>query len=334
MFSFARPGPPRVRPRLPFWPARSRGSVAPMRRALLLLVALWSGPASAETLRVGPGQRFERPSQAAAVARAGDTVRIAAGRYTDCAIWRAPGLRIMADGGPVEITGPVCGSKALFVTAAPRIEIVGITFRGATAPAGNGAGIRAEGGDLTIRASRFEENENGILSAPTPGATILVEDSTFLRNGALRDGRECAHGIYIGAAGALLIRRSRFEATRVCHHVKSRAARTEILDSQILDGPDGRASFLVDIPNGGELLLRGNTLRKGPNSGNPGTAIALGFEGARIDTPRLRILDNRFENVMPRGTTFVANRTATPAELVGNRLTGRVEPLAGPGTVR
>lgn len=305
-----------------------------MRAALALLLTLLPGLAAAETLRVGPGQRFDRPSQAAAAARAGDTVLIAPGRYVDCATWRTPDLRIVADGGPVEITGPVCGRKALFVTAAPRIEVVGITFRGATSYAGNGAGIRAEGGDLIIRHSRFEENENGILSAPTPGATILVEDSTFLRNGALRDGRDCAHGIYIGAVGALVIRRSRFEATRVCHHVKSRAARTEITDSAILDTPEGRASYLVDIPNGGEVLLRGNLFRKGPGSGNAGTIVALGFEGVRLATPRLRILDNRVENLMPRGTTFVANRTTTPAELAGNVLGARIEPLAGPGSAR
>lgn len=305
-----------------------------MRVAAALLLACLPAFAAAETLRVGPGHRFERPSQAAAVARPGDTVLIAPGRYTDCATWRAPDLRILADGGPVEITGPVCGNKALFVTAAPRIEIVGLTFRGATSYAGNGAGIRAEGGDLVIRRSRFEENENGILSAPTPGATILIEDSAFLRNGAHREGRDCAHGLYIGTAGALLIRRSRFEATRVCHHVKSRASRTEILDSEILDGPGGRASFLLDIPNGGELLLRGNTLRKGPDSGNPGTAVALGFEGAVLPTPRLRVLDNRFENLMPRGTVFVVNRTTTPAELAGNRFSGTVVPLAGAGSVR
>ncbi|MFC7539489.1 hypothetical protein ACFQU2_08490 [Siccirubricoccus deserti] len=117
-----------------------------------------------------------------------------------------------------------------------------------------------------------------------PDATLLIEDSVFLGNGALRDGHACARGIYAGRLGALLIRRSRFEATRVCHHVKSRAARTEVVDSQILDTPDDNASYLVDLPNGEEVLLRGNTLHKGPRSGNPGTAIAIGFEGDAADS--------------------------------------------------
>jgi hypothetical protein len=305
-----------------------------MRLARLIpLLALLAAPAAAETLRVGPGQRFQRPSQAAAVAREGDTVLIAAGRYTDCATWRAPGLTIAAEGGAVVLNGPVCAGKALFITAAPRITVSGLTFRGATAPAGNGAGIRAEGGALTIRRSHFEGNENGILTANAPEATLLIEDSVFLGNGALRDGHDCAHGIYAGRLGALVIHRSRFEATRVCHHVKSRAARTEVVDSQILDTPDGNASYLVDVPNGGEVLLRGNILRKGPHSGNPGTAIAIGFEGVTQPTPSLRILDNRFETLLPRATVFVRNRSTTAAELSGNSLTGRVVALEGPGRV-
>jgi hypothetical protein len=248
-------------------------------------------------------------------------------------VWRAPDLRIRADGGPVEISGPVCQRKALFVTAAPRIEITGITFRRATTEEGNGAGIRAEGGDLTIRDSRFEENENGILAAATPDTTIRIENSVFRGNGALSGGA-CAHGIYIGNIAALIVERSRFEATRICHHIKSRALRTEITDSQILDGPETEASFLVDISNGGDLLLRGNTMRKGPNAGNNTAAVAVGFEGARNPTSTLRILDNRFENVMPRPTSFVVNRTQAQAVLAGNALTGRVTPLVGPGNVR
>ncbi|GGC59368.1 hypothetical protein GCM10011504_41940 [Siccirubricoccus deserti] len=166
-----------------------------------------------------------------------------------------------------------------------------------------------------------------------PDATLLIEDSVFLGNGALRDGHACARGIYAGRLGALLIRRSRFEATRVCHHVKSRAARTEVVDSQILDTPDDNASYLVDLPNGEEVLLRGNTLHKGPRSGNPGTAIAIGFEGVTQPTPSLRILDNRFETLLPRVTVFVRNRSKVAVELSGNSLTGRVVALVGPGRV-
>jgi hypothetical protein len=278
---------------------KAAGRRAPPLVLGLLLAAAAAAPATAETLRVGPGERFAVPSAAAAAALPGDQVLIRAGGYVDCAVWRAPDLTIRAEGGgPVVIEGTVCGGKALFVTAAPRITIEGLTFRGAVAPGGNGAGIRAEGGDLTVRRSRFEHNENGILTASDPQATLLIEDSVFEANGALREGLECAHGLYAGNLGRVVIRRSRFERTQLCHHVKSRAAVTEITDSEILDSPDGEASYLVDVPNGGDVLIRGNTLRKGPRTGNPTTAIALGFEGVRHPTRSLRIEANRFENLL------------------------------------
>lgn len=308
-----------------------------IRHVALASFLAWAAPAFAEgrVLRVGPGEALALPSQAAAAARDGDRVTIAPGTYRDCAIWRARDVTVEATGGPVVITGPVCDGKGLFVAAAADLSIVGITFRGAQAEAGNGAGIRAEGGNLTVRRSTFEDNENGILTAANlPTARLVVEDSVFVGNGALRDGRECAHGIYAGNLALVAIRGSRFFDTQACHHVKSRAQRTEIEDSRIEDGPTGAASYLVDIPNGGDLLLRGNWLRKGPLTGNATAAVMIGAEGVRRPTTTLRVEGNTFESLMSGPTAFVANRTEVPARLVGNRLSGVVLPLLGPGFVR
>ncbi|MFL1463381.1 hypothetical protein ACI6QG_14340 [Roseococcus sp. DSY-14] len=300
-----------------------------LRPALLLLLA-FSAPAAAETWRVGPGEALRLPSEAAARAGPGDTVLLAAGTYADCAVWRAPGVTVAAmEGAAPVITGPVCAGKGLFVAAAPGLVVRGLTFRGARAAEGNGAGIRAEGGDLTVLASRFEDNENGILTSPSgAGWRLVVEDSAFLRNGALL--RECAHGIYAGQWAEVVVRRSRFADTRVCHHLKSRAARTELSDSVVEDGPDSLTSYLVDTPNGGDLLLRGNTLVKGPRTDNPLTAVMIGAEGVRHPTRSLVIEGNRFESRLEAPVFFVFNRTAAPVRLEGNQLRGRVVPLGGP----
>lgn len=307
----------------------------PFTRPLLLLAMLAvSITAHAATTReVGPGHAYTRPSEAARVAQPGDRIIIAPGVYHDCAIWRAPDLTIeAAPGGPVEITGPVCGGKALFVTAAPRITIIGVSFRGAVADPGNGAGIRAEGGDLTIRRSRFIDNQNGILTANNPEATLLIDSSEFTGNGALIG--DCAHGLYAGRLGAVVIMNSRFTDTRICHHVKSRAARTEIIDTAILDGEDTFTSYLIDIPNGGDLLVSGVTLRKGPRANNTQAAIVIGAEGVVHPTTRIVVRDTQFTNRMSRRTTFLRNLTPAPAELRGNTLRGPVRPLEGPGNIR
>ncbi len=300
---------------------------------LLLLLLLAAPAAGAERLlRVGPGEEFARPSQAAAVARDGDRVLIAPGRYADCATWRAPRLTIEAAGEAV-IEGPVCGGKALFVIAAPDVTVIGLTFRGAVAPDENGAGIRAEGGSLTVRRSRFLDNQNGILTmARMPEATLLIEDSAFLGNGFR--GRDCAHGLYAGDLALVAIRRSRFEATRACHHIKSRAARTEVTGTLIADGPEGGAAYLIDLPNGGDLLLRDSVLRKGPRSANGRAAIVIGAEGLRQPTRSLVIERTRFANLMPRPTTFLRNLSPAPAMLAGNSFEGLVIALEGPGRAR
>ncbi|MDO9498821.1 MAG: hypothetical protein Q7J52_01905 [Falsiroseomonas sp.] len=291
--------------------------------------------AAGRILRVGPGEPFPLPSAAAAAAREGDRVVIAPGQYRDCAVWRVPRVTIeAAPGGEVEIHGPICAGKALFVASAPGLVVAGLTFRGARATEGNGAGIRAEGGDLTVRASRFIDNENGILTHRDPTAKLLVEDSVFQGNGALRNGRDCAHGIYVGQWARVTIRRSEFRDTQACHHIKSRALRTEILQSFIEDGPQGRSSYLIDIPSGGDLILRGSRLIKGPLTGNPVGAVVIGSERTLNPTRELLIEDNDFENRMTSVTAFVVNRGEVPAVLNGNRLSGPTRPFLGAGRLR
>ena len=60
----------------------------------------------------------------------------------------------------------------------------------------------------------------------------------------------------------------------------------------------------------------------------------IGAEGATTPTLYLRARGNQFDNAMGREVTFLVNRTRTPALLEGNRLSGQVRPLEGPGTVR
>jgi hypothetical protein len=308
-------------------------------RDLLLAFALASSVAAAaeektsRMLEVGSGAEFALPSRAAAVARTGDVVRIAAGTYRDCAVWprRADHLTIEATGGPVVITGPSCQFKALFVIDGDDTTVRGITFEGAKAPRHNGAGIRAEGRDLTVEDSQFIDNEEGILAGSNRASAIVVRNSTFKGNGNCIEA--CAHGIYVGAIAELRIEGSHFLEQHVGHHVKSRANRTVLIENTIEDGPSGTASYLVDIPNGGGLVMRRNMLEKGPLSDNPEVAITLGEEGVTNPTSEIAIEDNEFANDTTIETLFVRNGTMGVAVLQGNRTRGAVTPLQGRGTV-
>ncbi len=296
--------------------------------ALVLMVAA-VGRGEARTLLVGPGRLLHLPSQAAAIAATGDRVEIDPGVYEDCAVWRADHLTISGAGPGVVIENRICQGKAIFVTDGADITIAGLTLRHARAPERNGAGIRAEGGDLTLRAMRFIDNENGILAAPMPHATIRIEDSMFADNGVCAP--VCAHGIYVNDLAKLSILGSRFFETHDGHHIKSRARATELIGNTITDGQHGTASYLVDLPNGGALLMRGNTLEKGPKTENTGTAIAIGEEGVTHPDGAITLTGNRFTNDGPAETVFLRNRSPIPAELRDNAFTGKVIPLIGPG---
>ena len=133
-------------------------------------------------------------------------------------------------------------------------------------PDENGAGIRGEGPDLVVDHVRFINNQNGILSG-TGGGTMTIRDSLFDKNGFC--GRACAHGIYVGSLDLLRVEHTVFRDTKQGHHIKSRALRTEVIDCDIQDGPTGTASYEIEIPNGGSLVVRGNTIEKGPKARKP-----------------------------------------------------------------
>jgi hypothetical protein len=152
---------------------------------------------------------------------------------------------------------------------------------------------------------------------------VRITDSAFIGDGTCI--RLCAHGVYAGARIALLeIDDSVFLDTKVGHHIKSRARNTIIRDNRIEDGPTGTASYLIDIPNGGNVLIQGNTMEKGAHSENPAVAISIGEEGVKNPTSVLIVRGNVFHSDEPARTAFVRDDTPVPVELSGNAVTGDV----------
>jgi len=255
--------------------------------------------AAGRVLEVGPGKPYALPSAAAAAAQAGDVVRIAAGDYRgDVATWRASDLAICGDGGRARLyaEGRSAQGKAIWVIAGDRVIVEDIEFRDAKVPDRNGAGIRAEGAALAVRRCAFIDNENGILGG-RPGATIVIEASEFARNGA-GDGQ--SHNLYIGRVDRLEVRASWFHEARIGHNLKSRAKETRIENSYFMDGPTGTSSYLIDVPDGGRVFLRGNLLHKGPRADNP-NAIAFGAEALFWPDNALEMVHNSVVVTYPGG---------------------------------
>jgi parallel beta helix pectate lyase-like protein len=286
---------------------------------------------AAATLGVGPDKAYKTPSAAAAAAKDGDHIDIAPGEYFDCAVWRANNIVIEGTAPGVVITDKTCMGKGLFVIVGNDITVRNLTLARARVPDMNGAGIRQEGRNLTVDGVKFIDNQNGILGAAEPDSTVIIRNSDFEQNGVCSPS--CAHGIYFNALRLLRVEHSRFVETRQGHHIKSRAARTEVMGCDISDGPNGTASYLIDVPNGGSVLVRDNKLEKGPKAENHKAAIAIGEEGVTQPTKEILIENNFFRNNGDYQTTLVWNVTATPATLSANKLSGAITALNGDGTV-
>jgi hypothetical protein len=308
--------------------------LSPLLLLALAAVAVLPRSAQARTLEVGEGKEYAVPSLAIKAAKDGDTVLIAPGTYYDCAAVGASNLTIAGASAdkPAILTDTTCMGKALLITVGSNITVRNLVLQRARVPDGNGAGIRAEGHDLTVDHVQFIDNQNGILAADRPDGTIIIRNSTFDRNGFC--DRACAHGIYVGKLKLLHIENSTFTGTKRAHHIKSRAARTEVIGCHISDGPDGTASYHIDASNGGAVVVRNSVFEKGPQAENHTAIIMIGEEGVNQPTPEITIENNTARNDGDFPTVFVYNQTATEAMLKGNKLSGKIVPLHGDGKVQ
>jgi hypothetical protein len=219
------------------------------------------------------GCQYASLQDAVAAALAGDEVVLAPGVYEEGAVIAVPGLVLRGEPG-AHLRGQAVEGKAALVVKAAGVVIEGIECSGIAVRDNNGACIRIEGDDLTVRNVYFHDNQQGILSGPG-GGTLLVEGSLLERNGF--EGR--AHGIYIGPTiQTFMFRNNRVLATtNAGHGVKSRAQKT-VIENNVIAGLDGHDSRAIDLPNGGDVVIRGNVLEKGPNSENE-QMIGLALEG-------------------------------------------------------
>jgi hypothetical protein len=278
-----------------------------------------------KTLEVGADLDLKKPSAAAKLAADGDTIEIAPGEYYDCAIWYASNLTIVGKGDGAIITDVSCQGKALFVIVGHDITVRNLTFARARVPDGNGAGIRAEGKNLTIEHSRFINNQTGLLSTDVPDGTITIRASEFVRNGACDPG--CAHGIYTSRLALLRIEQSSFSGTRGGDAIKSGALRTELVGNAIEDGKDGTGAYLVEIPNGGSLVMDDNSLEKASPTARA-AVVMLGSETRVQPSAELSFTRNRLVDDSGKISVFVLNWSDGNPVFAGNTMPATVSEVS------
>jgi len=279
----------------------------------------------AATLQVGPDKPFQAPCAAIAVAATGDVIEIDAGLYRrDVCVIRRDNLTLRGVNGRAHLEAEDASAqgKAIWVIHANDVVVENIEFSGASVPDQNGAGIRAEGMNLTVRNCYFHDNQDGILESNVAGSNILIEFSEFDHNGF---GTGQAHNLYIGHAGSLTFRFNWSHRAKVGHLLKSRASQNYIYFNRLTD-ETGNSSYEIDLPNGGSSYVIGNLIEQGKNTGNS-TILSYLEEGLLTAGKDLHVINNSFVNDRPAGGTFIHLASAADPALVKNNI------FAGPGTV-
>jgi hypothetical protein len=295
--------------------------------ALPLLLAPVPLPAQAGT---GPyavaesGRSFGRLQDAVdAIGEGEGTIRVAPGYHRDCAVQTAGRIAFVAvEPGRAIFDGVTCEGKAALVLRGAGARVDGIVFQNMRVPDGNGAGIRLETSDLDVVNSLFRNSEEGILSADDPEATLTIDRSTFSRLGRCDRGLSCAHSVYTGIYGRVVVTRSRFEKGSGGHYLKTRAIAVDINDNSFDDTQGKATNYMIDLPSGSVGRIANNLFVQGRDKENYSALIAVAAEERKNPSRGLSIAGNRAS--LPAGidrkSVFVADWSGEALAIGANEL--------------
>ena len=274
------------------------------------------------------GRQFARLQEAIdAVGGGSGTIRVGNGRHRDCAVQTMGQIVYVAETpGQAIFDGVTCEGKAALVLRGTSASVTGLVFTQMRVPDFNGAGIRLEHGNLAVSQSWFRDSQQGILTGADPDGSIIVDKSTFTRLGTCEGSGGCAHSIYSGDYGAATVTRSRFEAGRGGHYLKSRAAKIAVLGCSFDDSAGHQTNYMIDLPGGATGRIANNWFVQGPSKENHSAFIALAAEGKANSSAGLVIEGNdaRFAPNVPWPSVFVADWSGDPIQIGQNQLDPRL----------
>jgi hypothetical protein len=270
------------------------------------------------------GRSFGRLQDAVdAIGEGEGTIRVAPGYHRDCAVQTAGRIAFVAvEPGRAIFDGVTCEGKAALVLRGDGARVDGIVFQNMRVPDGNGAGIRLETSDLDVVNSLFRNSEEGILSADDPEATLTIDRSTFSRLGRCDRGLSCAHSVYTGIYGRVVVTRSRFEKGSGGHYLKTRAIAVDINDNSFDDTQGKATNYMIDLPSGSVGRIANNLFVQGRDKENYSALIAVAAEERKNPSRGLSIAGNRAS--LPAGidrkSVFVADWSGEALAIGANEL--------------
>ncbi|MBB6427673.1 right-handed parallel beta-helix repeat-containing protein [Sphingopyxis sp. JAI128] len=301
----------------------------PMLPLLVLPLLLAPVPVPAQSggapyVVVESGRSFGRLQDAVdAIGEGEGTIRIAPGYHRDCAVQTVGRIAfVAAEPGRAIFEGVTCEGKAALVLRGAGARVDGLVFQNMRVPDGNGAGIRLEKSDLAVVNSLFRNSEEGILTADDPEATLTIDRSTFSRLGRCDRGLSCAHSVYTGIYGRLVVTRTRFEKGNGGHYLKTRAIRVDIDDNSFDDTQGKATNYMIDLSSGSVGRIANNLLVQGRDKENYSAFIAVAAEERKNPSRGLVIEGNRAS--LPAGidrrSVFVADWSGEALAIGTNEL--------------
>jgi len=213
-------------------------------------------------------------------------IKLGSGTFKQAGVINKNGITIEGSNG-TKMLGKTVHGKATFVIKGNNTTIKNIECSNINVKDGNGACVRLEGKNLKLQNVYFHDSQQGLLTGGSPGY-IKIFDSKFERLGKAG----MAHGIYVGG-GTLIIKNSTFLSSKdQGHEIKSRATETRI-ENSVIASLDGNDSRLVDIPNGGKLVITDSLLGQGPKSVN-WNLIGFGHEKYWYPENSITLIGNIF----------------------------------------
>ena len=237
---------------------------------LLLLSNLFAAHSYAKQVFVD-GQSFSSLAEAKPAIKDGSRIYLEKGVYTQGVYLTASNISILGEPGVV-FDGATADGKAALVLTGNDVVVESIECKNIAVPDGNGACIRFEGENITIRDLYAHDSQSGVKTSRVKGF-VHIEFSKFERIGN-RNGY--SHSMYI-IADELVVRYSQILSTKSQGSgIKSRSKKV-VIENSLLASLDGVDSRLIDMAEYGELIVRDSILQQGDNSSNS-QLIAYGLE--------------------------------------------------------
>jgi hypothetical protein len=231
------------------------------------------------------GTGFTNISAAVSTLKPGDELLIAEGIYNTPFTINKNDITLTGVGHVVFQRG-VASGKGFILSKGNNLTINNIECRDITVRDGNGACVRQEGVNLTLNHVFFHSSQEGVLETASQAGMIRIVNSRFERLGY--NGQ--AHGVYTNKASVYIEQSLFIAAKNQGHAIKVRGKKLTI-DKSIIVSLSADDSRLIDMSNGGELLVVNSLLGQGPNSVN-GQVIGYGLEGMSHQLNTIKLIDN------------------------------------------